>query len=369
MRWIKDLIAYLVGILFIFSGTIKLIDPKGFGIKLEEYFEVFSTDFASFFHVFIPAALYLAIFVCVLEVMLGIALILKFRMKLTSWLLLLLILFFTALTFYSAYFNKVTDCGCFGDAIPLTPWQSFSKDVILLVLILVIFAFRNKYTYAIGKKLQWGLIAIGLVISLWIPLYALRHLPLIDFRPYKVGANIAKNMQPSAAYQYEYIMTKDGKEYAFNTYPKDTSYTYKNMILLNPEAQPKITDYSIWNEDGEYTEESFNGRKLFIVFHDVNHSNLNNLGRIKTLLKDLEGTSIEVWLITSNDAETFENFRHEYQLAFPYYYADHTVLKAMIRSNPGIMLLEDGVVKGKWHHNDTPEKEDVLSKLGQKASP
>ena len=127
------------GVLFIFSGLIKLNDPIGTEIKLEEYFEVFASDFGSFFKLFIPASLEIGLFLIILEVLVGFALLINYRFNITIKILLVLITFFTFLTFYSAYFDKVTDCGCFGDAIPLTPWQSFSKDLILVVFIVYLF--------------------------------------------------------------------------------------------------------------------------------------------------------------------------------------------------------------------------------------
>ena len=131
MKSLYKIIAFLVGSLFIFSGLVKIDDPMGTQIKLGEYFEVFSSDFGHFFEWFIPFSMPIGFILIVLEIVLGVALIIHYRMKLTSWALVVIITFFTFLTFYSAYFNKVTDCGCFGDAIPLTPWQSFTKDVIL----------------------------------------------------------------------------------------------------------------------------------------------------------------------------------------------------------------------------------------------
>ena len=153
MAFITNILRLLTGVLFIISGLIKANDPVGFGIKLEEYFTVFNTEFM------IPLATGLAIFVCVAEIALGIALLLGYKSKLTLWLLLLMMIFFTFLTFYSAYFNKVTDCGCFGDAIKLTPWQSFSKDIILLVMILIMFAglryIRPIFVGALNSGLVW----------------------------------------------------------------------------------------------------------------------------------------------------------------------------------------------------------------------
>jgi len=145
MRFIYTLSRYLVGLLFIFSGGIKINDPVGTQIKLQEYFEVFSSDFSTLFEILVPYALVLSVFLCTLEIVIGIALLLNYKMKFVSKITLGLIIFFTFLTFYSAYFNKVTDCGCFGDAIKLTPWESFYKDIILLILSLAIFYIYPKY--------------------------------------------------------------------------------------------------------------------------------------------------------------------------------------------------------------------------------
>jgi uncharacterized membrane protein YphA (DoxX/SURF4 family) len=362
MKILDNFLKYFVGILFIFSGLIKVNDPIGTSIKLKEYFEVFASDFAPFFKVFIPYTLVLAVLVVVLEVLLGIAMLLHYRMKLTSWLFLLLIAFFTFLTFYSAYFNKVTECGCFGDAIPLTPWQSFAKDVVLSILVIMIFIRRNHFKPFM--KVRTGDIVIGLsfVINIYLSIHAISHLPYIDFRPYKVGNNIPELMAPSEPYRYKYIMEKDGEEFEFENYPTDTTYKYKDMIVLNPEAQPKITDYHIWTDDGEFTEESFIGEKLFIIFYDVSKSKTRNMDKINELINSVEGR-VEIWALTASADTEFEAFRHEYQLAIPYFYADMTVLEAIIRSNPGLWLLKDGVVAGKWHHNDVPDAETIIDLL------
>ena len=361
-KYIDNFLRFFVGILFIFSGLIKVNDPIGTAIKLKEYFEVFANDFAPFFEIFVPHTLFLSVVFVVLEVVLGVALLINYRMKLTSWLFLLLIAFFTFLTFYSAYFNKVTDCGCFGDAIPLDPWESFGKDVVLSVMIIAIFFRRKNFKPVLSEKTSNGLMAGILALNLFLAIYAIRHLPYIDFRPYKIGNHIPSLMQPAEAYRYKYIMEKNGEEFEFENYPSDTTYKYKDMILLNPEAQPKITDYHVWTDDGEFTEETFVGNKMLVIFYDVTKSDVRHIEELKKLVDNID-SSIDVWALTASDGNDFEAFRHEHQLAFPYYFADMTVLEAIIRSNPGIWLLKDGVVMGKWHYNDIPEVEEVKEKL------
>lgn len=359
MKLLDNGIRYLIGAFFIFSGLIKVNDPVGTSIKLKEYFQVFSEDFGSFFEFFIPYSLELAVFVVVLEVVLGFTTILAYRMNINALVLLLLIVFFTFLTFYSAVFDKVTDCGCFGDAIPLTPFTSFIKDLILLAFILYIFIKRKQYKPLLNHPISdFAVIGFSLVI-LFLAIYAIRHLPYIDFRPYNVGASIPENMEPSAEYQYQYVMKKDGEKFKFEVFPADTTYEFVEMKLLNPEAQPKITDYSVWNEEGDFTEETFQGLKLLVIIENIVKADQEALLEINKLAQELEG-EVKAMILTSNDERTFETYRHEYQLAINYYYADHTVLEAMIRSNPGIMLLKDGVVLGKWHYNDVPSAEKVL---------
>jgi uncharacterized membrane protein YphA (DoxX/SURF4 family) len=358
MKILDKLVMWFVGVLFIFSGLVKLNDPMGTAIKMEEYFEVFATDIWSVFHYLVPYAMLVGLFVVILEVILGVALLINYQMKITAWVLLLLIVFFTFLTFYSAQFDKVTDCGCFGDAIPLTPWQSFSKDIFLLMLTLYIF-YRKKYLKPALKMVAGSsVIGLTLFLSILLAYFAIEHLPPIDFRPYKVGADINAAMKPSADYIYKYIMQKDGKTFEFDTYPSDEGFEFVEMLLLNPEAEPKITDYNVWNDEGDYTSESLTGAKLLILFHDVNHARVNRIAEISQLASETTDT-LESWALTANNEADYENFRHEYQFALPYFYVDGTVIKAMVRANPGLILLKDGVVLGKWHNNDIPTKEQI----------
>lgn len=357
MRIIIEIFRYFVGILFIFSGAIKINDPVGTAIKLEEYFDVFAYDIAPFFEYLVPAALFFAVVLSVLEVVLGIALIIGFKMPLTSWSLLLMIVFFTFLTFYSAYFNKVTDCGCFGDAIKLTPWQSFTKDVILLVMIVGIFIHRNHFKSWFSEKFGYIKIIGSTVVFTFLAYYAIAHLPFIDFRAYAIGNSIPQLMEPSEELRYQYVMEKDGKKVIFESYPSDKSYKFISMDLINPEAQPKITDLGVWTDDQEYTEELLTGNKLLLIINNTDKTSVSNIEAIKTLASNVK--SADVWVLTSTGYEQFEAFRHEVQLAIPYFFADATVLKTMIRSNPGIILLKDGTVMGKWHHNDTPDVSEI----------
>lgn len=361
MNVLKEISRFLVSGLFIFSGLIKVNDPIGTQIKLEEYFEVFAYDFAPFFAWFIPAALFLSVFLSVLEVVLGIALLLGYRTKETSWALLILILFFTFLTFYSAYFNKVTDCGCFGDAIKLTPWQSFVKDIILLIFILIVFVKRNEFKPVFSEKT--GHIVIGLSTTLLVGLcvIAIQFLPFIDFRAYKIGNNIEAFMQPSGELIYEYVMEKDGKEYRFEAYPNEPGYNFISTRIKNPEVQPKISDFSIWNDDGEFTEDIFQGVKLLVVVQNTEKTNRKSDLKIKALISN--SRPYDSWLLTSSGTENIENYKSTAGWQISHFFADDTVLKTMIRSSPGILLLRNGTVLGKWHYNSVPELDEIQKLL------
>jgi hypothetical protein len=301
----------------------------------------------------------------VLEVALGVAILLFYRMEVTTWILLLLMVFFTFLTFYSAYFDKVTDCGCFGDAIKLTPWESFTKDVVLMVFVLHLFWYRKKYQAVLRTMEGHAVIGLTAALSVFAGIYAINHLPFIDFRAYKVGNNIPKKMLPPAQPIIEYAFEKDGKEIKAEKFlPAEEGYVYKNSRIVNEkDIKPPITDYSVAGADGnDITQATFEGPRLFIIMFDVKKASTKNIAAIRQLTTDLEG-KVECLVLTSSSAERMEIFRHENQLAVPYAFADATVLKTIVRSNPGISLWKDGSVLGNWHHNDTPSAAEILNLL------
>ena len=346
----------LLGALFIFSGLVKLNDPVGTAYKLEEYFEVFAVDFGSFFLYFKNAARTLSIVLSSLEVILGVALLLRWYLRQTLWVLLALLVFFAFLTFYSAAFNKVTDCGCFGDFIKLTPWVSFFKNVFLLVLWGIVF-FNQRFLRHAFVQGTPGIMTMTFAsaIAIGIGVRALGHLPYFDFLPYKVGNDIGKLMKPNAPLRYKYVMEKNGETKDFTTYP-DSTWTYKSMVALNPEDSPKITDFRVWNDEGDYTPELLRGNKLVLIIQDVDKADRDRYALINKLLNDAKDSrrNITSLIITSSSPAEFDVFRHNANFAVPFYYADATVLKSIIRSNPGFLLLKDGMVRGKYHYHDIP---------------
>lgn len=356
---------FFVGGLFIFSGLIKLNDPIGTEIKMHEYFEVFAADFGSFFTVFIPWSLEISMVMIILELMIGVAVLLFFRMEWTTKILLALLTFFTFLTFYSAYFNKVTDCGCFGDAIKLTPWESFTKDIILMVFTLHLFWYRSGYVSAVRSRPGYAWVFGTAVVSLFVGVYAIQNLPFLDFRAYKIGNRIPDQMIAAEAPLIEYTFLKDGKEVTSEKFlMEDQGYKYVSSRVLNEEeAKPKITDYAVFTPSGEdITQQTFEGPVLMLIMYNTEKASGVNLESIRKLVSGVDGT-VRTLILTASTEEQIEKFRHEHQLAVPFAFADATVLKTIIRSNPGITLWVDGVVRGNWHHNNTPTPAEIAALL------
>ncbi|GAA3919847.1 BT_3928 family protein [Hymenobacter algoricola] len=359
MKLITRICWVLLGAIFIFSGLIKLNDPVGTALKLEEYFDVFAEDFGRFFLVFKGSTRSISIVLSSLEVVLGVAVLLRWHLRNTLKVLLGLLIFFGFLTFYSAAFNKVTDCGCFGDFIKLTPWASFAKDLFLLGLWAVVF-FNFRYLRRVFATGQLGVMYMTMAsaIAIGIGVRALGHLPYFDFLPYKVGNNIGQLMKASEPMRYQYIMERNGETKEFTEYPTDTTWKYKQMVSLNPDAGPKITDFRVWNDAGDYTAKLLTGNKLILIIQSTDKADRDRFLQINQLMLSADSSSKKITplIITSSSPADFDAFRHDVNLSAPFYYADATVLKSMIRSNPGFILLQEGVVKGKFHYHDIPTR-------------
>lgn len=358
MKIIISIVRVLVGVLFIISGLIKLNDPIGFSIKLSEYFseEVLNLTFLD------PFVLWLALFVVIYEVLLGVFLLIGFKPKLTLWGLLLMIIFFTFLTFYSAYFNKVTDCGCFGDAIKLTPWGSFRKDVILLLLILILFA-GIRHIKPIFSKFGLKLVSfLSLVACIWFGYHVINHLPSVDFRPYKIGANLIDNMSmpedaPKAIVEYNWKFNINGKEEVIVTngsYPNvEGEFISVDTKIIREGYEPPIHDFTIERNGEDFTESMLQEEKLImIVTYNLNKSNPEALIKLKTISDDAIKKGYKVIGMTSSGEDIQQQFIETNGLNFDFYFCDETALKTIVRSNPGILKLNKGTVIQKVHWKD-----------------
>ncbi|WGK63706.1 BT_3928 family protein [Croceiramulus getboli] len=352
-------IRIVVGVLFIISGMVKLNDPLGFSYKLQEYFSapVLNIEWLS------PFALGLAIILVVVEVVLGIALIIGYLRKLTLWLLLLMIAFFTFLTFYSAYFNKVTDCGCFGDALPLDPWESFAKDVVLLILILFLLFNQKHIQPFFNKGVRSVLILVSFLACLSFGYYVLMHLPVWDFRPYKVGVNIPEASSipegaPEAVFEYEWVFKVDGAEKTIITngsYPEvpNGEFIEVNTQEISPGYVPPIHDFSIERGEKDFTQQMMEEDHLLIVVaYNLANTELEGYYGLRQRTEEALRKGYKVIGLTASDPATIARFIREQKLHFDFYFTDETVLKTIVRSSPGILKLQQGTIQQKLHWND-----------------
>ncbi len=361
---------WFVGVLFILSGLIKANDPLGFSYKLQEYFEVFQLNFLNNW------ATTIAILLCASEIVLGALLLLGFWHKQVLNGLVGIVIFFILLTLISAVFKVVTFCGCFGDAIPLTPWQSFTKDIVLLVLIIFLHKNQTLLTpVTVRSDLQKYLAIAVSLVSLFFGVFTYNYLPIIDFLPYKVGVSIPNSMKiPEGMPQDEFLIIyglknkKTGetkkisdKDYMEQEVWKDTDWEVfgipeKNLIKKGSQIPIKdliITDVSGTDYTKELTENPY--YNLVVIAYDLQHTNPKAIANLNTIaLNAAEQFNLRTVLLTSASARDAETFSKKMNLFMEIFYADATPLKSMVRANPGVMLLKNGVIINKWHYHNMP---------------
>lgn len=350
-----------VGVLFIISGLIKLNDPVGFSYKLAEYFSesVFNIPFL------VPYTLVLALFLVILEVVLGVMLLIGYKSKSTIWSLLLLVVFFTFLTFYSAYFDVVKDCGCFGDALKLTPWQSFTKDIVLLFFILILFFNMKLVKPLFGTKVQNIIVLLALASSCFLGYWVLNHLPVKDFRPYKVGNNILKGMEiPENAeksevemifvYKVKEVDTEfTEKDVMDGKIPSDAVYVDRKDKVIKEGYVPPIHDFALELDGTDYKETLLQEPKLIIfTAYDLDKADVDGLQKLEKINQQAKAKGYKVIGLTASKDKT-EEYKKKYNQTFDYYFCDAIAIKTIERANPSIIVLEKGTIKQKLHHNDS----------------
>jgi uncharacterized membrane protein YphA (DoxX/SURF4 family) len=348
-----------VGILFIVSGLIKLNDPVGFSYKLDEYFGVPVFNMP----IFVPYTLAIALFLVILEVVLGVMLLIGYKSKFTIWSLLLMVVLFSFLTFYSAYFDVVKDCGCFGDALHLTPWQSFTKDIILLVFILILFYNQKRIKPLFPAGIQSILVVTSLLLSCFMGYWVLHHLPLKDFRPFKVGTNIVRAMTipdnaPKSVVEMIFIYKVNGV---------NKEYTEKDLMNLPPNAEfvdrkdkiikagyiPPIHDFKLELDGVDKTQAVFwKEKSLLIVAYDLEKANITALESIKTVQEKAVAKGYYVAIVTGSSKIIIENSKKKYGFTMPFLFCDATTLKTIERANPSFVLLNYAMIIQKVHYND-----------------
>jgi uncharacterized membrane protein YphA (DoxX/SURF4 family) len=372
MQYITLISRWFVGVLFIISGLIKANDALGFSYKLEEYFsaDVLNMEFL------MPYALLMAAGICIFEIVLGVMVLIGARPKFTTWSLLGMIVFFTFLTFYSAYFNKVTDCGCFGDAVKLTPWESFGKDIILLFFIGILFIRRKLIKPMLSLKMENMLLAIVSFFCFAFVIHTYNHLPYKDFRPYAVGKDLVEGMKTcdelglpceEVAYFYQVKDKTTGEEleitskaYQENWENYDFIASSDKTIILQEGYEAPIHDFSIELDGADYTYSILDEPKAFLLItYNINKAEVDIQPEVNAFAAQCDAAGIPFVAISASIDDDLQAFKEQTNTTYPFYYMDETALKTIIRSNPGLLMLEKGVVKAKWHHNDFPVWEEL----------
>lgn len=369
MKTFREIARILVGITFIFSGFVKGVDPLGTTYKFIDYFQVFGTDWAN------SLAFGLSILQSVAEYGIGIALLFNYRMKIFAWLSALFMLFFLPLTLWIAVANPVTDCGCFGDAFIITNWETFYKNVVLSILAFVILLGRDKFNNRLHIQIQNLNFTALIVIFIGIQFYSYNHLPIMDFRPYKIGVNINESMEipdgaPMDEYKTEFIYKNkiSGQEQEFDesNYPwSDTTnweYVDSKSILIKEGYHPPIHDFTIENMYGEDIKDFFlfdTNYTFVLVSYNLEKYNSKQQEKINKFAQEAINNGANFICLTSSTEDLINPFIETHAPPYEFFNCDEITLKTIIRSNPGLVLMQEGTILNKWHWRDIPTFEEI----------
>lgn len=372
MKLLINIARIIVGVLFIFSGLVKANDPLGLSYKMQEFFEVWGWGFFDSF------ALSFSILMIAFEIIAGVAVLLGWRMKLFSWLLLLLIIFFTFLTGYAVLSGKIRTCGCFGDCIPLTAMQSFTKDLILTALIVFIFIFRNQVQPAFSSKVCGRVLLLTVLFSFALQGYVFKHLPIVDCLPYKIGKNIQQQMKvPPGAIPDSTVITfvynKQGKEVEFTSdkFPDDFDDSLYHFVkrydklIRAGNAEPAIKDFVLTSPDGADSTTAILERKgpaLFLFVKDqMNRQyNRNENAHLRSIIALARSKQMAFYIVT-NSRDVPAQFTEATKDSATVFMCDAVAIKTAARANPTLYWINDGNIQNKWAYADFDKALKVLS--------
>ncbi len=368
MKIFKHIARILVGLTFIFSGFVKGIDPWGSAYKFTDYFNAMHLEWLTW------AALPLGILLSFAEFAIGIALLFNVLLRFFSWLALIFMVFFTGLTLWIAIENPVTDCGCFGDALVISNWETFYKNVVLIVLTIIVFAYRNNMKGLPGKKTGFALALLSVVGYAAVVFHSYNHLPIFDFRPYKVGVNISEAMSippdaPQDVYEnifyYKNINSGEVEQFTEENYPwQDTlNYEFHDMesFLVQEGYEPPIHDFRIETPEGDDILDFFlydENYVFMVIAYDLNKSSTKPQEKINTLAIWALEHEMAFICLTSTLPDESAAFAEQHGAPYEFFNTDEITLKTIVRSNPGLIVLKDGTIVAKYHYNDIPAPED-----------
>ena len=354
---------FVLGATFVFSGFVKAVDPLGFFYKIEDYLAAFGMPWMP--HILILLA---AVGLSAIEFCVGIFLFIGVRRRLAIFLTLLLMLVMTPLTLYLALFNPVSDCGCFGDAWVLTNWQTFGKNVVLLAMAVVVYKWRADVFRFITPKMEWMVSTYTFLFIFVLSFYCLSYLPILDFRPYKIGVNIGKAMEvPEGAkpsvFEQHFVLEKDGKrqEFTLDNYPDSTwTFVEARSVLVEKGYEPPIKDFNVQSlETGEDLTGSIladTNYVFLLVMYRVEEADDSNIDLINEIYDYSVEHGYAFYALTSSSADAIELWSDRTGGEYPFGIVDDIELKTIIRSNPGLLLLKEGTILNKWSDNDLPDE-------------
>ncbi len=367
---LKTISRIIIGLVFLFSGFVKAVDPVGGAIKIAEYLELVGIHNSD------TISIIFAILLSTIEFIIGFQLFFGLMTKKVAFPAFLFMSFFTVLTFYIAVEEPVTDCGCFGDAIKLSNWDTFFKNLILLPFSYWIYNKRNDYISSLNKLKQSVGALAGLVFTVSISLYSLNYLPILDFRPYKVGQNIQEAMQvpegaETAEYETTFILEKDGKQKEFDVdnYPyEDSTWVFieSKTKTLSEGYQAPIQNFIIESSDGnDMTYQLLeNENPVFLVIAPkVDHISTEHINEFKELHQNCMERSYPFYVLTASLEDEYYEFDSNHSAGFDYLNADETLLKTISRGNPGLVILNKGTILSKYNHSNLPEIDDLKHPL------
>ena len=357
----------LVGALFIYSGFVKGVDPLGTQFRIEDYFYVYGTTWA------IPFALGLSVILNAFEFSMGALLISKIKAKWVTVLALLMMVFFTFTTLDDALYSRVPDCGCFGDALIITNWQTFYKNLVIDAIVLMLFIRRSDIKLKWPAQIQSATILIIVIGFLGFEYYNIQNLPIIDFRPWKVGNRLMpENPKPVKFYlTYENTKTGEKKEFLSKDLPwQDSIFKADWKWLSSREDDPNKEENRLFpmvdEEGNDWSNDLMQNKEglLIISVYDVKKLNMDDSEKLNHLFAQAQKENIEIIMLNSNSSDVYDKYKKELLLPImEMYSSDDTALKAAVRSNPGLIIVKNAKVLAKYHINNFPTIQEIKNIL------
>ncbi|MGV8137416.1 MAG: BT_3928 family protein [Mangrovibacterium sp.] len=373
MKTFWHLARVITGLVFMFSGFIKGIDPWGSAYKFTDYFNAWGMDLLS------PLAFPLGVLLSASEFIIGLALTMNVLISLVAVVSLLFMIFFTGLTLIIALYNPVTDCGCFGDAVKLTNWQTFFKNVLLLFLALIVVKYKKEFSHSKLSLVKAVFFGTTVFVFAYLTGYSYNHLPIMDFLPYKVGTNIPAAMTVPAeapkdvyknTFYYKNKRTGEERKFSETDYPWQDSLNWEfvsmDSKLIQKGDEPAIRNFTIETAEGEDIKDYFlldPGFTFIFVVYNQEKADSSGFPAVREIVQYANAQRISVIGLTSAAPENTEHFKTVNHLPVDFFNCDQVTLKTMIRSNPGLILLKNGVIIDKWHFNDFPSVKELENEI------